>query len=796
MKFSRRLILGRCGRVVLAMILIGFTGPMATSSGEEPNKKRPKVYNPFDRVNLTAPYGDDNPFGEKKPVLDEKAKAERRLARLREIAHREVSGVIRLGESLALRAMGYPSGYRVGDGAVDGTLSLLHRNWIDQAAGKNKKTIDLPLLRLYSGRQVHRDQIDLLDRIVRHTWKPARGESITKTLERFRNAPLLDERREPGFITTHLVGKQYDLLIKQAAEHSYKIKQPWPFAWRKNQQFWLELITTIEKAKKSADPAAVFRKQIADDPKSGDWYRFAYLRVVRQRRAKQVDMDLVRPLLATTSPDRRIYRVCDILAAIASTQTAQEHAGRAELSRMLIKGVPKKKAVSRVIVEGMAQLYLHDHQRRESLRRWMLATLLPVQLAKVTAASDDQLWRWFLRKRVVIEAKQRPRSEVIAQLRSEVLLPIWFDDAVTRDATPVTISADGRWLSVLDQVLAGSSHRVRFLRSNLIWVGPEDRLAAAEKTLQRGLARLPTVKSRTRTILLKTTAPGFIETPIDEAVDFLSHLYEQPMTTVGLRDTPTLNTSVGDVPLYLALTVIAQQAKLDWYATDEIVALSTPEKIAALRKAERRRQRILVTAGGRVARELSEATEIEFIETPLVEAHDFLRHLHGVPIVILGQKTQDVPVTLNLRGTSLSTAIMLMTTSHGLDWLVDDALIALGTPKQVRQYAELAESRSRRRQAYGSALAKRLTAPLKVMLLDAKPAAVAEYLSKRSGIQVSIKADSKIVALPNISTAPDQNPFPLDALLDAWSVRYDLTWKVVDGGIVITPQKRVAKPSR
>jgi len=776
------------------MILIGFTGTTVTSFGEEPGQERTKTHNPFDALDAFA--DDDNPFGEKKPVLDEKAKAARRLAQAQRIARREVSGMTRIGESLALRAMGDPLVNRSGDGAADGALSLLQRNWTEQAAKKNKTTMDLPLLYSRFGAKVSRDQIDLLDAIVLHIWEPVPGESITKTLEKFRDRK--PSGADPGcFVyTTRHVGKQYDLLIKQAAEHSYEIKQPWPFAWRKNQRFWLELITTIEKAKTSADPAAVFRKQIADDPKSGDWYRFAYLRVVRQRRAKQVDMDLVRPLLETTSPDRRIYRVCDILAAIASTQTAQEHAERADLSRMLIKGVPKKKTVSRVMVEGMAQLYLHDHQRHESLRRWMLATLLPVQLAKVTAASDEQLWRWFLRKRVVIEAKQRPRSEVIAQLRSEVLLPIWFDDAVTRDATPITISADDRWLSVLDQVLAGSSHRVRFLRSNLIWVGPEDRLEAAEKTLQRGLARLPTAKSRTRTILLKTTTLEFIETPIGEAVDFLSHLYEQPMTTIGQRDTPTLTMSVGDVPFYLALTVIAQRAKLDWYATDEIVAISTPEKIAALKKAEHRRQRILVTTGGRVAKELSEATEIEFIETPLVEAHDFLRHLHELPMAVLGTKSQDVPVTLNLRGASLSTAIMLMTTSHGLDWLADDALIALGTPKQVRQYAELAESRSRHRRAYGSALAKRLTAPLNVMLLDAKPAAAATYLSKWAGIRVSFSADANGAALPNISTVQDQFPLPLDALLDVWSVRYDLTWKVVDGGIVITPQKKAVQAPR
>lgn len=82
---------------------------------------------------------------------------------------------------------------------------------------------------------------------------------------------------------------------------------------------------------------------------------------------------------------------------------------------------------------------------------------------------------------------------------------------------------------------------------------------------------------------------------------------------------------------------------------------------------------------------LDEETRLEFIECPLQEICAFLSDMHAIPVQIDTRALEDagldsdVPVTRNLKGVSLRSALNLLLDEHGLSWGIRDEVLLITT---------------------------------------------------------------------------------------------------------------------
>jgi len=85
-------------------------------------------------------------------------------------------------------------------------------------------------------------------------------------------------------------------------------------------------------------------------------------------------------------------------------------------------------------------------------------------------------------------------------------------------------------------------------------------------------------------------------------------------------------------------------------------------------------------------------TSIEFIESPLQDICDYLADFHQITIQIDGKALDeeglgpDVPITGNLRGVSLRSALNLLMAQHDLAWAVRDEAVLITTAVAARAH--------------------------------------------------------------------------------------------------------------
>jgi hypothetical protein len=91
-------------------------------------------------------------------------------------------------------------------------------------------------------------------------------------------------------------------------------------------------------------------------------------------------------------------------------------------------------------------------------------------------------------------------------------------------------------------------------------------------------------------------------------------------------------------------------------------------------------------AEAKILEALQDTTTIEFIDTPLADVSAFLKDLHGIEIQINNRALADVglasdtPVTRNLRGISLRSALRLMLQDLDLTYVIRDEVLLITTP--------------------------------------------------------------------------------------------------------------------
>lgn len=95
-------------------------------------------------------------------------------------------------------------------------------------------------------------------------------------------------------------------------------------------------------------------------------------------------------------------------------------------------------------------------------------------------------------------------------------------------------------------------------------------------------------------------------------------------------------------------------------------------------------------AEDKILKALDDETQIEFIETPLETVIDYLEDLHGIQIEIDARALDllgigsDTPITRDLKGISLRSALRLMLKDLELDYVVKDEVLQITSPEEVQ----------------------------------------------------------------------------------------------------------------
>ena len=94
-------------------------------------------------------------------------------------------------------------------------------------------------------------------------------------------------------------------------------------------------------------------------------------------------------------------------------------------------------------------------------------------------------------------------------------------------------------------------------------------------------------------------------------------------------------------------------------------------------------------AEAKILEALDDDTRLEFIETPLDQVVDFLKDQHGINIELdageldnVGIGT-DVPITRNLKGITLRSALRLMLKDLELTYVIRDEVLLITTPEEA-----------------------------------------------------------------------------------------------------------------
>jgi hypothetical protein len=100
-------------------------------------------------------------------------------------------------------------------------------------------------------------------------------------------------------------------------------------------------------------------------------------------------------------------------------------------------------------------------------------------------------------------------------------------------------------------------------------------------------------------------------------------------------------------------------------------------------------------AANKIFATLDEDTTLEFIETPLTDVVAFLSELHNINILLDTKALEEVgissdtPITRNLKGISLRSALRLMLRDLELTYVVADEVLQITTPEQASELTQL-----------------------------------------------------------------------------------------------------------
>jgi hypothetical protein len=473
--------------------------------------------------------------------------------------------------------------------------------------------------------------------------------------------------------------------------------------WRAESELWLAIVATMVRSHEVNDPAALWRAKMELDPTNRRLYRYCYIALARQRRLEDLDFDLVKPMLEKhqTNSLADIAWQARVLHTYAAAHVWFDNPERVAVRKLLLNNLRTVKLSPVEFRSGYQSVRAIDQLFDATEGRWEKPGMLNaiadaglkelqvfLRLAKVSESEKRDL---LLARKTTLACDDTLVAEAIQILQRETLLPILVDDAVWKDADRISFEMTGTWLDVTEALLAKTKYGFEPLGPSVLWIGRPARAARLRELLIRGQEKAAFASEKVNSALNEKTNILFIETPLIDGADYLEDLHNITIEVFGdITDIP-ITKEIKGVPLCLALELIGEDAKFNWGTIDEIVVVAPDKELRrldALRRERLRRATRMRHDDGKVARALRGSTNVEFIETPLVDVTDYLADLHDVPIRVTDAKSGHRTITADLKGIDLSLALDLMMLKNDLAWFSDGKEIVLGSEKAIKELRE------------------------------------------------------------------------------------------------------------
>jgi len=195
----------------------------------------------------------------------------------------------------------------------------------------------------------------------------------------------------------------------------------------------------------------------------------------------------------------------------------------------------------------------------------------------------------------------------------------------------------------------------------------------------------------------------FIETPLEDVASFLRdrHKIEIQIDRKALSEAKIspgvpITAKMKDMSLGACLLITLRQVGLACVVQEGYLLITTPDRIQewggalpGLTTPKPPTKSGAGASGNRILDALKDDTRLNFIETPLEDVVDFLRYQHKIPIFLdlkaLGEAgvRPVVPVTKNLKGISLRSALLLTLRELALTCARQDEFLVITTLREA-----------------------------------------------------------------------------------------------------------------
>ena len=186
--------------------------------------------------------------------------------------------------------------------------------------------------------------------------------------------------------------------------------------------------------------------------------------------------------------------------------------------------------------------------------------------------------------------------------------------------------------------------------------------------------------------LEETTRVEFIDTSLNDAMEFLSHqhnitilLDERGLAEIDIELNEPITQVLSGVSLQSALKIILEPLELKHVVEDEVLKITGAPPNGPLDLSKRSEAEEKIEAA------LTYPTEIEFVDTSLKDAMEFVADLHKITIILdetaLSEEgiASDEPITQVLSGISLESMLNITLKPLGLTYVVEDEVMKITT---------------------------------------------------------------------------------------------------------------------
>ena len=193
--------------------------------------------------------------------------------------------------------------------------------------------------------------------------------------------------------------------------------------------------------------------------------------------------------------------------------------------------------------------------------------------------------------------------------------------------------------------------------------------------------------------MLEKTDIEFFDTALIDAMQFFSDLHDIPiiidetaLTEEGISTVEPITRKLSGVSLKNALDIMLKPLGIAYLVEDGVLKITSQNVVQAR---NRKPQAVDLTrpkeTEQRIIAALSETTSIEFFDTSLIDAVQFIAELHNIQILIdepaLGEEgiTTDEPISQVLSGISLESVLNITLKPLGLTYMIEDEVLKITT---------------------------------------------------------------------------------------------------------------------